>query len=100
MLNLIKNDTNEVFLQNRNRLPDLEIKSMVTKGETWGEVINQETGINVYTLLYIKQIVNKDLLYSTKNSTQNSVITYMGKESEKECVCIYIYVSDSLCCTF
>ena len=40
MLNLIKNDTNEVFLQNRNRLPDLEIKSMVTKGETWGEVIN------------------------------------------------------------
>ena len=40
MLNLIKNDTNEVFLQNRNRLPDLEIKSMFTKGETWGEGIN------------------------------------------------------------
>ena len=35
-----KDDTNEVFLQNRNRFPDLEIKSMVTKGETQGEVIN------------------------------------------------------------
>ena len=27
---------------------------------------------------------NKDLLYSTGNSTQYSVITYMRKESEKE----------------
>ena len=26
----------------------------------------------------------QDLLYSTENSTQYSVITYMGKESEKE----------------
>ena len=32
---------------------------------------------------YIKYITNKDLLYSTGNSTQYSVITYMGKESEK-----------------
>ena len=32
---------------------------------------------NIYTLLYIKQKINKDLLYSTGNSTQYSVITYM-----------------------
>ena len=37
-----------------------------------------------YTQLYIKQIINKDLLYSTGNSTQCSVITYVGKESEQE----------------
>ena len=41
--------------------------------------INQEFGINIYTQLYIKQIINKDLLYSTGNSTQCSVITSMGK---------------------
>ena len=28
--------------------------------------------------------VNGDLLYSTRNSTQYSIITYMGKESEKK----------------
>ena len=57
---------------------------MVTKGETCGGGINQDLGINIYTLLYIRQITNKDLLYSTGNSTQYSVITYMRKESEKE----------------
>ena len=38
---------------------------------------------------------NKDLLYSTGNYIQYLVITYNGKESEKE----YIYISESLCCT-
>ena len=33
-------------------------------------------------LTCIKQITRKDLLYSTENSTQYSVIAYMGKESE------------------
>ena len=37
----------------RNRLTDLEIKLMVTKGETW-DVINWETGIGICTLLCIK----------------------------------------------
>ena len=30
------------------------------------------------------KIINKDLLYSPENSTQYSVETCMGKESEKE----------------
>ena len=30
------------------------------------------------------KIINKDLLYSTGNSTQYSVMTYIGIESEKE----------------
>ena len=33
----------------------------------------------IYILLYIKQITNKDLLYSTQNSTQYSVMIYLGK---------------------
>ena len=49
---------------------------MVMNGETcvWGG-INQVFGINIYTLPYIKKIINKDQLYSTGNSTQYSVIT-------------------------
>ena len=47
-------------------------------------VINQKIGIDTYTLLYINQITNKDLLQSTGNSTQYSVMTYMGKASKKE----------------
>ena len=43
-------------------------------------------------LLYIKYIGNKDLWYSTGNSTQYSLVTDMGKESDKEW--IYIYISE------
>ena len=40
----------------------------------------------MYTVLYRKLIINKDLLYSTGNFTQYLVITYNGKGSEKECI--------------
>ena len=55
-----------------------------------GGGINWEIGTDIYTLLYIKQITNKDVLCSTGNSTQYSVMTYMGKESKKEKKCIYM----------
>ena len=48
----------------------------------WGGM-NWEIGIDIYTLLYIKQITNKDLLYSTGNFTQYSVMAYMGKNIKK-----------------
>ena len=71
------------YLQNRNRVTDVENKLMVTRGKGGGG-INWEIGIDIYTLLYIKQTTNKDLLYSTDNSTQYSVMTYMGKASKIE----------------
>ena len=40
------------YLQNRNRLTDIENKLMVTKGE--GGKDKLESGSNIYTLLYIK----------------------------------------------
>ena len=46
---------------------------MVTGGVGGG--IDWEFGIDMYTLLYLKWITNKDLLYSTGNSAQYSVIT-------------------------
>ena len=63
--------------------------------------INQEFGIYMYTLLYIKQITKKDLLYSTGNYTQYLVITYNGKESEKEFIYIYyfaVHLKLTQCC--
>ena len=59
------------------------------------EGINQEFGI--YTLLCLKQITIKGLLCSAENYSQYFVITYKGKESEKEQ--IYICLTESLCCT-
>ena len=54
-------------------------------------MINWEIGIDIYWLLYIKQITSKNLLHSTGNSTQYCALTYMGKESKKRvdlCLCI------------
>jgi len=45
----------------------------------------------MFTLLNIKWITDKDLLYSTGNSIQYSVMIYTGKEFLKEW--IYVYVS-------
>ena len=64
--------------------------------------INWEIEIDIYTPLYTKQIINKDPLYSTGNSVQYSAMAYVGKESEKEHICIKksvcIYIPGSLFC--
>ena len=44
----------------------------------------------MYTLLYLKWITNKDLLYSTGNSAQCYVAAWMGGESGEN-GCMYIY---------
>ena len=59
----------------------------------WEGGINKEFEIKIYTLLYIKQITNKDLLYSTGNYAQYLIIIYKGKESEKDIhTHTYIYI--------
>ena len=45
--------------------------------------VNWEIWTDTYTLLYIQQMTNGDLLYSTENSTQYTVMIYIGKESKK-----------------
>ena len=40
----------------------------------------------IYKHVLISCLFYKDLLYSTGNSSQYSVMTYMGKESKKEWV--------------
>ena len=58
--------------------------------------VNSELEINVYTLLNAQQVINQCLLYSTRSYIQHLVITYNGKESEKEYVYIYFNPEYSL----
>ena len=46
--------------------------------------IVREFGMVMYTLLYLKWIVNKDLLYSIWNSAQSYVAAWMGVGSGRE----------------
>ena len=83
-----KNDTN-VYVH--NRLTDLENEIMV--GRSRGEGIVREFGMNMYTLLYLKWITNKDPLYSTWNSAQCYVTACMGKEFGEEWIHVYVWLS-------
>ena len=54
---------------NRKRATDLENELMVTRGRM-GEGIVRKFGMDTDTLLYLKGIATKDLLYSTWNPAQ------------------------------
>ena len=47
----------------------------------------------MYTLLYLRSITNKDLLYGTWNSVQRYVAAWMGGEFGGEWVHVYIWLS-------
>ena len=89
---LKKNDTNKwIYLQKRKRLTDLETYGC--QGEGCGKGIVKEFGINMYTLLYLKWITNKDLLYSTWNSAQHYVAAWMGEGFGEEQIHVYTWQS-------
>ena len=46
--------------------------------------------MDVYTLLYLKWVTNKDLLYSTGNSAQCYVAAWMEGQFEGERVHVYV----------
>ena len=54
--------------------------------------MNWEVGIDIYTLLTlcIEQITKENLLDSTGNSTQCSVVTKMGRKSKNEWTYAYV----------
>jgi len=59
----------------------LEINSWLQEGE----MIVKDFGKVMYTLLYLKWITNKSLLYSSWNSAQCYVPAWMGKGFGEEC---------------
>ena len=47
----------------------------------------------MYTMLYLKWITNKDLLYSTWNSAQCYVAAWMGGGFVGEWIHVYVWLS-------
>ena len=60
------------------------------KGTGWGGV-DWGFGIAIRTLRCMEWLAN--LLYSTKNTIQYSVIIYVRKKSEREWMCIYVLLN-------
>ena len=91
MWNLKRNDTNELIYKTETDT-DLENK-LTVKEEGWGEGLVREFGIDMYTLLYLRWITNKDLRYSTGNSAQCYVAAWMGGESGGEWIHVCVWLS-------
>ena len=77
-----KNDTNEFIYKTETDSQASKTDLRLQKGTHEGRDKLGVWDYHIHSTIY--KIINKDLLYSTGNSTQYSVITYMGKESEKE----------------
>ena len=57
---------------------------LLENGFLLGEEVVRELGMDMYTLLYLKWVNNRDLLYSTWDSAQCFVASWMGEESGGE----------------
>ena len=54
------------------------------RGQVGGEGMHWGVEIGICTLRYMEWLANGELLYSTENTTQYSVIIYVGDESKRE----------------
>ena len=59
----------------------------------WGEETVREFGVDMYTLLYLKWISNKDLRYSIWNFSQCYMAAWMGGEFGGEWMYVYVWLS-------
>ena len=72
----------QMNLFTKQKQTDLEKELRVAEqGGRMGEGTVREFGMDMHTLLYLKRITNKDLLYVTGNSVQCYVAAWMGGES-------------------
>ena len=73
---------------------------MVVLGKDGGvegmEGIVRGFGMDMYTVLYLKWITSKDLLYSTWNSAQYYMAAWMGGTFGREWIHIYVWLSPFL----
>ena len=85
----------QMNLQNNKRLTDLREWTYGCWG--WqgrnGEGIVREFEMDIYTILCLKWITNKNLLYSTWNSAQCYVAGWMRVEFGGEWVHVYVWLS-------
>ena len=85
-----KNDTNDLIYKTETDSQTSKTNLWLPKGKRGGG--RDKLGVwdqQIHTTIY-KTDNQQDLLYSTGSFTQYSVITYMGKESEKEWIYVYV----------
>ena len=82
--NLRRNDTNRLRLREQ---------TYGYWGKGWREGTVREFGMDMYTLLYLKWVTNKDLLYSTWNSAQFYMAAWIGGEFGEEWIHVYEWLS-------
>ena len=75
---ILGKSTSELIYKTEIELQMQKTSSQLLGHEGKGKM-NWEIGIGIHTTIYKRD--NKDLLYSTRKSTQYFVITYMRKES-------------------
>ena len=86
-VNLKRNDTNELTKQKETH----RLRKW-THGCQW-EWIVKDFGKVIYTLLYLKWMTNKNLLYSKWNSAQCYEPAWMGGEFRGERIHVYVWLS-------
>ena len=90
MWNLKRNDTNELIYKMERDSQTKRMNLWLPEGEEPGEGIVRGFRIDMYTLLYLKWITNKILLYSTVNSAQCYVAAWMGGDFGREWIHVYV----------
>ena len=63
------------------------------KGKGWKEGIVRQFEMDMYTLLYLKWVTNRDLLCSTWNSARGSVAAWLGGACGGERIHAYVWLS-------
>ena len=91
MWNLTINDIDELIKQKETHW--LREWTYNCWWEGWGDGIVRQFQMDIYTLQYLKWIVNKDLLDSTWNSAQCYVVAWMGGEFRWEYIHVYVWLS-------
>ena len=89
MWDVKRNDKNELTYETE-RDSETQRMNLQLWGIRMGEQIVRESGKAVYTLLYLRWITNKDLLYTTWNSAQCHVAAWMGAGFGGEWIYIYV----------
>ena len=89
MWNVKRNNTNELTYKTET---DLQTENKLTVARREGED-RTDFGMDMYTVLYLKWMTIKDLLYSPWNSAQCYVASWMGGEFEGEWTHVYVWLS-------
>ena len=89
MRNLKRNDANKLTYKTETDSQTYRINLWLLGGREGG----RDSCLDVSTLLYLRWIANKDLLYSTGNSAQCYAAAWIGEGLGGEWIHVYIWLS-------